>query len=237
MAESGEIVGTIRLQGPAPPPLSLEIVEDRIFCALDRKLERQVVSVGPKGGVQGALVYLSDGLSPDTLTTESVYHRYEQRLVGCQFERPLVVVPQGSSLMFRSQDAVVHRVAIQQPLREIEVDDLVTDVVAKRVRLPEPGIFKMYCQRHPWEWAYVAVARHAYYTLTDEQGQFRLAEVPPGNYRLHVWHPPVSANPVLKNGIVRGYEPGEPLQLTLPVPVRTEETTTLSLELKLPGQS
>jgi hypothetical protein len=40
-----------------------------------------------------------------------------------------------------------------------------------------------------WQQAYLFVAAHPYFTLTDSAGQFRLAQVPPGEYRLHFWFP------------------------------------------------
>jgi hypothetical protein len=35
---------------------------------------------------------------------------------------------------------------------------------------------------------WVIVARHPFYALTDDQGRFKLDNVPPGHYTLRVWH-------------------------------------------------
>lgn len=40
-----------------------------------------------------------------------------------------------------------------------------------------------------WMRAYVVVDHHPYHTLTDTQGRFTLADVPPGEYDLVAWHP------------------------------------------------
>jgi len=32
------------------------------------------------------------------------------------------------------------------------------------------------------------VAKHPYYAVTDEDGNFQLAQVPPGNYEIAAWH-------------------------------------------------
>jgi hypothetical protein len=37
--------------------------------------------------------------------------------------------------------------------------------------------------------SWALVADHPYYTVTDEHGQFSLSEIPPGTYKLVVWHP------------------------------------------------
>ncbi len=36
--------------------------------------------------------------------------------------------------------------------------------------------------------AWIIVAEHPYYTLTDADGQFRLENVPEGSYRIRAWH-------------------------------------------------
>jgi hypothetical protein len=36
--------------------------------------------------------------------------------------------------------------------------------------------------------AWVVVAEHPYYVVTNERGEFALENVPPGNYTLRVWH-------------------------------------------------
>jgi plastocyanin len=44
------------------------------------------------------------------------------------------------------------------------------------------------CNVHPEMEAYVVVLQNPYYTVTDKQGQYRIENVPPGNYKLAVWN-------------------------------------------------
>jgi protocatechuate 3,4-dioxygenase beta subunit len=37
--------------------------------------------------------------------------------------------------------------------------------------------------------SWALVADHPYYAITDEKGQFTLTDIPPGTYRVAVWHP------------------------------------------------
>lgn len=41
---------------------------------------------------------------------------------------------------------------------------------------------------HPWMIAWVAVFDHPFFAVTGEEGSFKLADVPPGNYILEAWH-------------------------------------------------
>ena len=51
-----------------------------------------------------------------------------------------------------------------------------------------PGLVVVRDSDHPWPAAYLAVFDHPYYSITAPNGTFRIDGVPPGRYRLKVWH-------------------------------------------------
>lgn len=61
-----------------------------------------------------------------------------------------------------------------------------------RVPLDHAGFVQVTCdQERGSAGGWLVVQRHPHYVLTDEQGRFRLADVPPGTYRIAAWHAPV----------------------------------------------
>jgi hypothetical protein len=57
-------------------------------------------------------------------------------------------------------------------------------------RFDRPGLVELSSAAgHFWMHAYLWVAEHPYFTLTDAAGRWELAGVPPGEYDLVVWHP------------------------------------------------
>jgi hypothetical protein len=52
----------------------------------------------------------------------------------------------------------------------------------------EPGLVLVRDKDHPWPTAYLAVFDHPYFAVTAPNGTFRIDGVPPGTYRLKVWH-------------------------------------------------
>jgi hypothetical protein len=50
-------------------------------------------------------------------------------------------------------------------------------------------IFVMQCGFHAYMETWGMAVDNPYYTLTDESGQFTLSDIPPGTYKLVVWHP------------------------------------------------
>jgi hypothetical protein len=56
--------------------------------------------------------------------------------------------------------------------------------------LSAPGLVELSsASGYYWMRAYLFVDHHPYYTLTDAQGRFTLADVPAGKYELIAWHP------------------------------------------------
>ena len=49
-------------------------------------------------------------------------------------------------------------------------------------------IFVMQCGFHPYMFSWGVVVDNPYYFITKEDGAFEMTDVPPGDYRLTVWH-------------------------------------------------
>jgi hypothetical protein len=52
----------------------------------------------------------------------------------------------------------------------------------------KPDIVRINCDLHSWMQGWVVVAAHPYYAITGADGQFAFDNLPPGQYKLQVWH-------------------------------------------------
>ena len=56
--------------------------------------------------------------------------------------------------------------------------------------------FRISCDVHPWERAYVGVFDHVWFAVTDEHGRFEFPEpLPPGTHGLTIWHEHLGEQP------------------------------------------
>jgi hypothetical protein len=190
----GSIEGVVSWKG-ARPPASLPAVASAVRCS--GALENASLRVSAQGGLRDAVVYLVDiksGKAPPPALGGTL------EIGACRFA-PLVqlAMPIGQVLAITNRDDTAAQVRMTRRATTMAgpPGEAVTDVeLGARgeadVLLDRDAAFETSLTGgHPAAAAWVVVPPHPYYVLTDEQGRFRLDDVPPGEYTLAVWHPPV----------------------------------------------
>lgn len=59
---------------------------------------------------------------------------------------------------------------------------------AREVTFHRPGIVRLFCNIHPTMSAVIVVLDTPWFAVSNPQGTFRIANAPPGEYRLNVFH-------------------------------------------------
>ncbi len=135
--------------------------------------------------------------------------------VAKQFVPQVTVVPVGSAVQFPNRDTVRHHVYSFSPAKTFELK-LYTGTAASPVVFDRTGIAVLGCNIHDNMAAWVVIVETPYYGRSAEGGRATLANVPPGSYRLRVWHSnlPVGA-PALDQALVVGTsDPAVAVRLT-----------------------
>src|SRR5262249_36615892 len=102
----------------------------------------------------------------------------------------VVAVRQGQGVRFDNNDSFNHSVQAVSTLAANQLNQFVgpnqplTHVFEYQERPVMIG-----CSLHPWMRAWVYVVRHPWFAVTQPDGSFSLAAVPPGKYTLLVAHP------------------------------------------------
>lgn len=134
-------------------------------------LSNAVVSLVPEGGRRA-------GAAPAPAVIE-------QR--NRQFAPQVTVVQVGAAVSFPNHDTVRHHVYSFSPARTFEIK-LYAGTPAAPVVFDQPGTAVLGCNIHDQMVAWVHVVDTPWFARSSA-GEARLPDVPPGAYRLRVWHP------------------------------------------------
>lgn len=137
-----------------------------------------------KADRSGVIVYL-EGVpgTPPTPKDHAIIRQREK-----QFTPPLTVVVKGTTVDFPNEDKIFHNVfSVSRPAR-FDLG-LYKSGTQKSVEMKRPGVVDVYCNIHPDMVAKVKVLDNAYYTITGKTGEFRIENVPAGEYPIVAWLP------------------------------------------------
>jgi plastocyanin len=229
---TGRIRGVVRLKGNAPAPTFEPVAENQNVCGDRVPLSR--LTLGKENGVQHAFVYL-DGVS----STERPRPR-EALLVdqkNCQYAPHALIVPAGSKIDITNSDPILHNVHGHQVTDQGQQSlfNIAQPVRGQRTTVEAsltPGIVYLTCEAgHPWMSGYVFVANHPYVTVTKNDGEFVIEGVPPGTYRIKMWHEGVALKRNIKT--LQRYEYEEPYETTQDVTVEANGEAVVNFDLVL----
>ena len=140
----------------------------------------------PSPDVGDAVIYLTGAAAnPGRPATVDV------TIADKKFVPDVVVVPVGSTIRFPNTDPFSHNVFSASDPNGFDLG-LYGRGEAKGHVFDHPGLVIIYCNVHSSMVAYVQVIGSRWFTQPGADGSFAIANVPPGHYSLHVWHPRVS---------------------------------------------
>ena len=213
----GQITGTVTLEGPVPEPKAFNLIRfpDPEYCGRISNGEGwrllEDFTVGPEGQFKNVVVIL-EGVEAGKPFSVSV-PRVEAR--DCQFLPFVAAMRDEHGVEVVKMDPVMHdvqayetsskmgaRVLFNSPLpfnHEHRRGDLHAThdhrqgrSMVQQFRLSKGRrTFVMQCGFHAYMERWAVAVDNPYYAITDAEGGFTIAEIPPGTYRLRTWHPRV----------------------------------------------
>lgn len=179
-ADTADLSGRITLSGHRPPPRKLSITKDDEVCgAVDTRVDVE----GVDGGVANVVIEIKD-VEGENFQYDDPPDGYVIRQKNCQFSPYLIVVPDGKEIQVFNDDPVGHNVntgawnQMQPPGKQ---------PIVKPVEGKSP--IKIVCNIHSWMEGWIYPVQNPYFAVTDESGNFKISAVPPGRYRISIWHP------------------------------------------------
>jgi plastocyanin len=109
------------------------------------------------------------------------------------FHPSLLVIPAGGKVEFPNHDPFFHNVFSLFDGKRFDLG-LYESGTTQFVRFDKPGISYIFCNIHAEMNAVVIALNTPYYAISNWRGEINIANVTPGRYQMHVFHPSVSTD-------------------------------------------
>lgn len=193
--DGGSLTGSVKFGGTPPRLDPLPVKKNQEVCGLSAPNEALVLA--PNRGVKGSVI-LIEGVSRGK--------KAEGELVlenaRCLFVPHVSAVLAGAPARVKTSDPVLHNAHGILDGKTIfnsalSVKGRVADITSK---LKQPGVVKVLCDAHTHMSGWIVVHDSPYVAVTDEQGMFNIGGIPPGKYRVTLWHEGFAPKGVDKDG-------------------------------------
>lgn len=182
VADGGTLVGRVRFAGEPVKAEPIPVRKNVDVCG-DAKPSEALV-VGANRGVNNTVVYLEGvarGKKPADLELDNA---------TCLFVPHVSAVTVGAKVRVRNADPILHNTHgfhdkvtvfnIAQPFKDQVID------ITQRIK--KVGVIDLQCDAHTHMRAWMVVRDNPYFAVTDDHGQFRITDIPPGRYKVVAWH-------------------------------------------------
>jgi plastocyanin len=133
----------------------------------------------------GTVIWLEP--QSDESGTDLKRGRFEIRQRNKRFTPHLLAVPVGSAIDFPNDDPIFHNAFSNYDGQIFDIG-LYPPGTSRTITFRRPGIVRVFCNIHSTMSAVIVVLDTPYYTSTNRDGTYRIENVPPGSYRLHLFH-------------------------------------------------
>lgn len=221
--DGGVLVGRVRFVGEAVRGEPIPVRKNVDVCGETKP--SQALMVGSSKGVRNTVVYL-EGVERGKRPAD-----FELDNAKCLFVPHVSAVMAGAKARIKNTDPVLHNThGFHERLTVFNValpnKDQVVDITP---RIKKVGVIDVQCDAHTHMRAWIIVRDNPYFAVTDDNGHFRITDIPPGRYRLVAWH---------EGWVVTGRDKDgravydAPRVLTQEVTVRANGEATVDFELK-----
>ena len=181
---SGSLSGTVRFTGPSPKEPRADAAAFGM-CGKTHSYDR--LSIGSDRGVEYTLIYIAN---PPAGRANFPALTISQK--GCGYTPHMSIATRGSSVTFLNDDQGLHNVHgyytsgserstlfnFAQPTQGMKTEQ----------QLRKAGMVNVQCDVHAWMNAWIWVTDNPYCAVTKADGSYSIDGLPPGTYKLIMWH-------------------------------------------------
>ncbi len=185
---AASISGTITYDGKAPKFKPIKMDADPMCVAKHSgEVMPQSLILGEGNTMGNVFVHVTGGLPNKTFEAPAEPVTLDQK--GCLYEPHILGVMVGQPVKILNPDGTLHNVhAISKVNPEFNLAMPKFRKETTKTFEKAEFMFPIKCDVHPWMVAWVSVMEHPYFSVTKEDGQFTLDNLPAGTYEIEAWH-------------------------------------------------
>jgi hypothetical protein len=183
---AANLKGRVKFDGVVPKPHPINMAADPSCAKLhSAPVLTQDIVADDQGGLQNAIVFVSDGLGDRVYEPPTQPAVLEQK--GCMYQPHVTAMRANQPFEVVNDDPTGHNIH-PMPLnnREWNKAEPPGSKMDESFGREEVAI-PVRCNIHPWMHTYVAVFKHPFFAITGKDGTFDLSNLPPGTYTIEAW--------------------------------------------------
>lgn len=188
--EGATVQGRVKFSGFSNDNVPIRVYRDDDYCGETIANEPTAVDPSTKG-VVNAIVSLVGIERGKPLVPSATPLILEIESKKCRFSPHVSAAVVGTTLEIRNLDPILHNLHVRRDTRfGPTVMNVIQPAGSRSVHksFSATGFLDIRCDVHPFMSAFIHIFDHPYFATTDSSGRFALTQVPPGLYKLQVWH-------------------------------------------------
>ena len=181
----GTLIGNVKYDGPVPKARPLKMDADPVCGASHtEKMLSESFIVDDNKNLKNVLVWLKNASYDGPILNEPAI--LDQK--GCIYTPHVLGIMKDQKVIIKNSDATLHNIHSMAEKNEqfnFAMPKVVKEKETSFTKVEDPFYIK--CDVHPWMKSWVIVQDHPYFAVTDENGNYSIENIPPGNYEVVFW--------------------------------------------------
>lgn len=188
--EGVTVQGRVKFSGVPKDDVPIPVYRDDNYCGGTILSDTLVIDPSTKGFGNAIVSLVGIETGKPLIPSESPLI-LEIESKKCRFVPHVSAAVVGTTLEIRNLDPILHNLHVR---RDTRFGPTVLNVIQPAGRrsvyksFSETGFLDVRCDVHPFMSAFIHIFDHPYFAITDSSGSFAMTKVPPGLYKLHIWH-------------------------------------------------
>jgi len=203
-AFAGTIVGNVHAQGKTGTDAD-DSASDGAYASRKYKFVPKV----DYSAMHDFVVFIEGPMGTNTPAATNLVIVSTRRVAqhGAMFTPHVLPIAVGTTVEWPNDDDIYHNVFSMSDAKQFDLGLYKGNPPSKRVTFDKPGRVDVFCSIHENMHCIILVLENPYFASTDENGNYKIPNVPPGTYELKAWQERLPADEkeiiVPTNGEVR----------------------------------